>query len=325
MKEYYGADWWERAYRQKADRETDERIALGQEVRKLYPEVPATSLGSGPLTAPQSSVVTRRLNELLLNLESYDEHFDRVARACEIGQRLYPETFTSDAVGVAKSKVNLMRNVYLMIKDADGETSPNRDHPDVGALLSESFIANFEQDYNPELFSPGVRGTVEAFDELLHFYEQPTANTLLEWLRESAEQVGVRVAPGRLSRPRAGPAAPSVISGGGRPARTGRIPPGHSEAETVFSGSGGPLRPGEPAVFGGEAGVRAEGRTSSRAAGPGDFRDADGPSGRGASALGGAPRRDPGPEKFSNKFLIGGGPLEQGRSLESQCGGPRPR
>ena len=295
MKEYHGADWWERAYpRKKKTDAAAEEAALGQEVRKLYPEVPATSLGSGPLTAPQSSVVTRRLNELLVDLESYDKHFDRVARACEIGQRLYPETFTSDAVGVAKSKVNLMRNAYLMIADADGGTPPNRDHPDVGPILSELFMANFEQDYNPELFSPGVRGTVEAYDELLHFYEQPTANTLLEWLRESAEQVGVRAAPGRLSRPRAGPAAPSVAGGRDRPARTGRIPPGHSEAETVLSGSGGRLRPEEPAVFGGGAGVRAEGRAPGRAAGPGEVRDALGHGGRGALV-----RRDAGPGSCS--------------------------
>merc|ERR1712113_1325575 len=70
MREYYGADWWEKAYRQKADRETDERIALGQEVRNLYPEVPATSAGSGALSAPPSSFITRRLNELLVDLES---------------------------------------------------------------------------------------------------------------------------------------------------------------------------------------------------------------------------------------------------------------
>ena len=99
MREYYGADWWEKAYRQKADRGMDERITLGQEVRNLYPEVPATSLGSGPPTAPQSSGILRRLNELLVDLESYDTHFDRVARACEIGQKLYPDTFTSDARG----------------------------------------------------------------------------------------------------------------------------------------------------------------------------------------------------------------------------------
>ena len=89
MREYYGADWWERAYRKKTDNGADEKVALGQEVRKLYPEVPATSMGSGPPTAPQSSGILRRLNELLVDLESYDTHFDRVTLLCEIGQKLY--------------------------------------------------------------------------------------------------------------------------------------------------------------------------------------------------------------------------------------------
>ena len=207
-----------------------------------------------------------------------------------------------------------------------------RDHPDVGPILSELFMANFEQDYNPELFSPGVRGTVEAYDELLYFYEQPTTNTLLEWLRESAEQVGVRVAPGRLSRPRAGPAAPGVAGGRDRPARAGRIPPGHSEAETVLPGSGGQQRPEEPAVLSGGAGVRAESRAPTHAAGPGEFRDADGPSGRSAFALGEAQGRDPGPENFINpKFLSGGDPWSkddpwragaEGRSHASRATAP---
>ena len=42
MKEYHGADWWERAYRGKKTDAAEEEAALGQEVRKLYPEVPAT-------------------------------------------------------------------------------------------------------------------------------------------------------------------------------------------------------------------------------------------------------------------------------------------
>ena len=99
----------------------------------------------------------RRLNVLLVDLDSYEEHFDRVARLCEIGQKAYPETFTAEAVRVAKAKVNLMRNAFYTIADADGGIPPNRDHPDVGSTLMESFIANFEQDYNPELFSPGPR------------------------------------------------------------------------------------------------------------------------------------------------------------------------
>ena len=72
MREYYGADWWERAYRRKADA-TEEKISLGLEVRKLYPEVPATSVGSGPPTAPQSSSMLRRLNELLMDADSYED------------------------------------------------------------------------------------------------------------------------------------------------------------------------------------------------------------------------------------------------------------
>ena len=43
----------------------------------------------------------KRVNVLLENLDSYEEHHDRVVRVCEIGQRLCPETFAALTVQVA--------------------------------------------------------------------------------------------------------------------------------------------------------------------------------------------------------------------------------
>ena len=211
MEEFYGADWWDQLYSSKLAA-TDEGVALGQEARKLFPDVPCTSMGSGPAVAPKSSGMMRRVNVLLENLDSYEEHHDRIARLCEIGQKMYPDSFTAQTVQVAKAKVNLMRSAFYAIADADDGIPPGRDHPDVGNTLMEQFLARFEQDFEPEYFSPGARGIVEAYDELLHYYDQPSANTLLQWNREAAQRPSGRNPPERRGQPGSG-AAHGVSAG----------------------------------------------------------------------------------------------------------------
>ena len=185
---------------------TEEGAALEQEARKLFPEVPCTSAGSGPAVAPKSSRYMRRVNVLLEDVESYEEHHDRIARLCEIGQKMYPDTFTSETIQVAKAKINIMRSAFLTIADADDGVVPGRDHPDVGDTLKELFLARFEQDFEPELHSPGTRGIVEAYDELLHAYDQPSTNTLLQWNREAAARPRGRGPPERQGRQSSGAA-----------------------------------------------------------------------------------------------------------------------
>ena len=89
MKEYHGEDWSEVL---KTGKPTIGAggLALGQEARDLFPDVRCTSVGSGEAAAPRSSGLLRRAATLLVDLESYDAHFDRIVRVCEIGSKLYP-------------------------------------------------------------------------------------------------------------------------------------------------------------------------------------------------------------------------------------------
>ena len=89
MKEYHGEDWWEVLKTGKST-VAAEGLALGQEARDLFPDVRCTSVGSGPATAPKSSGLLKRVNLLLLDLDSYEGHHDRVVRVCEIGQKSTP-------------------------------------------------------------------------------------------------------------------------------------------------------------------------------------------------------------------------------------------
>ena len=300
MKEYYGEDWQDVLRTGKTSIGAD-RLALGQEVRELFPDVRCTTVGSGDAAAPKSSSLLRRAATLLVDLESYESHYDRISRLCTIGSQMYPDTFTPEVVRVAKVKVNLLRSAYETIASCpDDDVPPGRDHPDVGATLAEAFLVRFEQETDSELFTPGVRAVFDAYDELLAYYEKPSGSQLLQMSREASVRTREEDLPEvrRQSRPVA--AAPPAPRG---PVRTG-------EPNSRNSGPDAPARGGE----------------SGRAGGPEGVSDAPAQSGRDAAALGRASERASGPQVFGQVFKRR--PLEHRRSLESQCGrsGPcRPR
>ena len=231
-------------------------------------------MGSGDTAAPKSSGLLKRAGTLLVDLESYESHFNRISRLCEIGSQMYPDTFTPEVVRVAKAKVNLMMSVYETIAScAEDEVPPGRDHPDVGATLAEAFLLRFEQETDSELFTPGVRVVFDAYDELLSYYEKPSGSQLLRMAREASAKTREEDLPELRRQPRPVAATPPA------PVRT-RGP------NSADSGPGAPARGGE----------------SGRAGRPGGVSDAPAQSGRGAAALGRASGRASGPQVLEEMF-----------------------
>ena len=68
MKEYHGEDWYGALRTGKASAGAD-RLAFGQEVRELFPDVRCTTVGSGDTAAPKSSGLLNRAGTLLVDLE----------------------------------------------------------------------------------------------------------------------------------------------------------------------------------------------------------------------------------------------------------------
>ena len=114
MAEYYGLDWRNQLRTGKAASRGD-KVAACKEVRRLFPDVRATTSGSREATAPKASSLLRRATMLLVDPDSYESHFERVTYTCTLGEQVFPDTFTPEVVRVIKAKVNLMQTTFETI------------------------------------------------------------------------------------------------------------------------------------------------------------------------------------------------------------------
>ena len=131
MENYYGDDW-RTLLRTGRAASRAERIAAGDEVRTLFPDVRATSVASGASAAPRCSTLLRRANTLLTDTGSYQAHYARIVRTCTLGSQISPDTFTPGFVRIAKAKVNILLKAYETIEEMQDDVPASRDHPDVG-------------------------------------------------------------------------------------------------------------------------------------------------------------------------------------------------
>ena len=81
MAEYYGLDWRNVLRAGKATA-LSEKVAAGKEVRRLFPDVRATTSGSREATVPKASSLLRRATLLLTDPDSYEAHYKRVTYTC---------------------------------------------------------------------------------------------------------------------------------------------------------------------------------------------------------------------------------------------------
>ena len=98
-------------------------------------------------TATDTSALLNRANLLLPNKESFESFMQSMEEVIDLGEAVYPDTFTEDFVAKIRYKARILLKAYV-------DFELDRDSPGLGGAVAEDFCARFRGDSDSAQMTP---------------------------------------------------------------------------------------------------------------------------------------------------------------------------